>query len=128
MSLKLKISEELKLAMKEKNAIKLSILRVLKGELERNEQTKNGKVELNDVDIFKIIKKLILSINETTNNQDELNVLNSFLPKQLTKDEIMEIVNANNFENVRDSIKYFNQNHAGLFDSKILVDFFYKKN
>ena len=84
MSLTNLISEDLKTAMKEKNAVKLSVLRVLKAEVQRSEQTANGKVELTDGDVIKIVKKLAEGIKETTKNQDELNVLEAYLPKQLS--------------------------------------------
>ena len=58
MSLKVRINEDLKSAMKAKEAGKLSILRVLKGEIERSEQTSSGKIELSDADIIKQVKKL----------------------------------------------------------------------
>lgn len=123
MSLAIKVSEDLKSAMKEKNTTKLSVLRVLKSELQRNEQSTNGKVELTDGDIVKLVKKLVEGIKETTKNADELAVLEAYLPKQMTEAEIKLIVaklkEAGN-SNVGDFMKYFKSNHDGLYDGKIL--------
>ena len=123
MSLKEKVSEELKIAMKEKNTVKLSILRVLKGEIERNGQGPNGKVDLTDGDIVKIVKKLVEGIKETTNNQDELDVLNSYLPKQMDEFEMRLIINTikqSGASNVGDFMKYFKTYHDGHYDGKVL--------
>lgn len=123
MSLKEKVSEELKIAMKEKNTVKLSILRVLKGEIERNGQGPNGKVDLTDGDIVKIVKKLVEGIKETTNNQDELDVLNSYLPKQMDEFEMRLIINTikqSGASNVGDFMKYFKTHYDGHYDGKVL--------
>lgn len=123
MSLKIKISEDLKSSMKEKNVIRLAILRVLKSEIERNEQSASGKVELPDGDIIKLVKKLIESIKETTKNQEEIDALDVYLPKQMTFDEIKSILNSlkgSGVNNMGDFMKYFKSNHDGQYDGKVL--------
>jgi len=123
MNLNVKISEDLKTAMKEKNVVKLGILRVLKSELQRIEQSANGKIELTDADVIKIAKKLIDGIKETTNNQEELVVLDSYLPKQLTEETIRMIVftvKQSGVSQMGDFMKYFKTNHEGQYDGKIL--------
>jgi len=123
MNLNVKISEDLKTAMKEKNVVKLGILRVLKSELQRIEQSANGKIELTDADVIKIAKKLIDGIKETTNNQEELVVLDSYLPKQLTEETIRMIVSTvkqSGVSQMGDFMKYFKTNHEGQYDGKIL--------
>ena len=123
MNLKEKVSEDLKTAMKEKNTVKLSILRVLKGEIERNGQGPSGKVDLTDGDVVKIVKKLVEGIKETTNNQDELNVLNDYLPKQMSESEIRLVINTvkqSGASNIGDFMKYFKVYHDGQYDGKVL--------
>lgn len=123
MSLTNLISEDLKTAMKEKNAVKLSVLRVLKAEVQRSEQTANGKVELTDGDVIKIVKKLAEGIKETTKNQDELNVLEAYLPKQLSEDYLRgtcKNLKETGYTTVGDFMKYFKTNHDGLYDGKVL--------
>ena len=123
MTLSLKVSEDLKTAMKEKNAVKLSVLRVLKSEIQRSEQTSNGKVELTDGDIVKIVKKLVEGIKETTKNQDELDILEIYLPKQLTEEYLRatcENLKQTGYGNVGEFMKYFKTNHDGLYDGKTL--------
>lgn len=120
MSLKLKVSEDLKTAMKEKNAGKLSILRVLKGEIERNEQTANGKIDLADADVIKLAKKLVEGIKETTGNQEEISTLENYLPQQLTEEQIRDILATLEVTDMGSIMKYFKANHDGTYDGKTL--------
>ena len=123
MSLKAKVSEELKTAMKEKNAAKLGILRVLKAEIERNEQTAAGKIDLPDGDVIKLVKKLVEGIKETTKDQVEIDVLEAYLPKQLSEAEIKMIVatvKQSGANQMGDFMKYFKSYHDGQYDGKLL--------
>jgi len=114
------ISEDLKTAMKEKNTVKLGILRVLKAEIQRSEQGANGKVQLSDADVIKLVKKLIESIKETTNNQDEITVLDVYLPKQLSEVEMREIMSLLSIKDMGAIMKHFKANYDGQYDGKIL--------
>jgi uncharacterized protein YqeY len=120
MSLKLSISEAIKVAMKAKETGKLSILRVVKGEIERAEQSPNGKIELADSDVIKIIKKMVDNIKETTNNVAELEVLEVYVPKQLSETEIKNILSLLSVKNVGEIMKYFKTNYDGLYDRKVV--------
>jgi uncharacterized protein YqeY len=120
MSLTNLISEDLKSAMKEKNAIKLSVLRVLKAELQRSEQSTSGKVELTDGDVIKVVKKLSEGIKETTNDQDELAVLEVYLPKQLSEVEMREIISMLSVKDMGTVMKHFKANYDGQYDGKTL--------
>jgi hypothetical protein len=51
------------------------VLRVLKGEIQRGEQSSSGKIELSDADIVKLVKKSIDGINDTGGDQSEVAVL-----------------------------------------------------
>ena len=114
------ISEDLKTAMKEKNTVKLGILRVLKAEIQRSEQGANGKVELTDGDVIKLVKKLVEGIKETTNNQDELSILETYLPKQLSEAEMREIISLLSVKDMGAIMKHFKANYDGQYDGKTL--------
>jgi len=125
MNLKTKISEALKSAMKEKKLGELSILRVLKSEIERNEQSTNGKIELSDADVVKIVKKMGDGIRETTNNQTELAVLDSYLPQQLTEANIRNLIaeiKDMGTTNMGDIMKFFKKNYDGMYDGKMVSE------
>lgn len=124
-TLKEKIVADMTTAMKEKNTIARDTLRVIKGEIERSEQTKDGKVNLSDGDVAKIIKKSIEGIRETTNNQAEIAVLEAYLPKQLSESEIVAIVDgliaSGTGKNMKDLMQAFNAKHMGQADGKVLA-------
>ncbi len=129
MGLKEQINADLVTAMKTKDATSLNVLRVLKGEIQRSEQSSNGKVEVSDADIIKLIKKSIDGINETGGDQSEIAVLEKYMPKQMTEFEIQlavtSLILGNNYNSPKDMGKimaYFNQNHAGQYDGKLLSE------
>jgi uncharacterized protein YqeY len=92
----------------------------VKGEIERNEQSASGKIELPDGDVIKLVKKLIDSIKETTNNQIEISTLENYLPKQLTEDEIRGILSLLAVKDLGAVMKSFKANYDGLYDGKLL--------
>lgn len=116
--LKEQISNNLKQAMKDKDMVKLNVLRVLKSELERNEQTSKGKIELSEADIVKQVKKMIENIEESKGDINEILILKDYLPKQLTSDEIKLIIATNKITNVGEGMKYFKTNYNGCYDGQ----------
>jgi uncharacterized protein YqeY len=124
--LKNNITDLIKVAMRDKDAETLSILRVLKGEIERNEQTSKGKVELSDADIVAIAKKLLQSSKDTGASATEISVLESFVPKQMTESELTELTNdyirSNNLS-LKDMgviMNHFKNTYSGQYDGKVL--------
>jgi uncharacterized protein YqeY len=129
MGLQKQISADLVAAMKAKDTTTLNVLRVLKGEIQRAEQSSNGKIELSDADIVKLVKKSIDGINETGGDQTEVAVLEKYMPKQMTEIEInlvvIPLILNNNYNSPKDMGKimgYFNQNYAGQYDGKLLSE------
>jgi uncharacterized protein YqeY len=127
MELQKQINSDLVSAMKNKETTTLNVLRVLKGEIQRAEQSPSGKIELSDADVIKLIKKSIDSINETGGDQAEVAVLEKYMPKQMTKIEIINevslFVNNNNLTSQKDMgriMNHFNQNYGGRYDGKEL--------
>lgn len=102
MSLIDRINEDIKTAMKEKNAFDLGVIRMLKGAIQL-ELIK--KKELTDEDIIGIVSKQIkmrkdsIAEFEKANrtdlieqNEKEIEVLNKYLPEQLSTDEVKKII------------------------------------
>lgn len=92
MSLKETIIEDMKAAMKAKDAVRRDTLRVLKGEIERAEQSSKGRVELTDAEIVKIVKKTYEGVKDTSYDETEMAILSEYLPKQMTEVEIKSAV------------------------------------
>jgi uncharacterized protein YqeY len=103
MTLKEKINSDYIEAFKAKNTIKKNLLSVIKSEiqtLEKNSQIQN----LTDEDVIKILNKTSKSLKETlslisdsdkiSSVKAELNLVESYLPKQLSVEEIQVKIDA----------------------------------
>jgi len=101
MSLNQKINEDLKIAMKARDSVRVSCLRMLKTAL-KNMQIEKGR-ELEDKEIEAIVSSLIRkgkeAINEFRNGgredlaakeENEIEIFYEYLPRQLTSEEIEE--------------------------------------
>jgi uncharacterized protein YqeY len=103
MSLLNELNQDMKQAMKDKNKQKLSVIRMLKASLQ-NEAIKHGR-ELNEEEELTVLvremkqRKDSLQEFEKAGRDDlaaslheEIVVLTPYLPKQLTEEELVEIV------------------------------------
>ena len=101
MSLKAKITEDMKSALRAKDAPRLSAIRLLLAAIKQKEI--DERVELTDADVLIIVEKQIkqrrdsIAQYQAANRQDlvdgetfELNLLSAYLPVQLTEAEIAE--------------------------------------
>ena len=99
------ILEDLKTAMKNKDKERLAVIRMVKGSIQMSEL--NKKHELSDEEVIEVISKEIKSRKDSINEfkkggredliqktQNEINILSEYLPKQLTEEEITEIIDA----------------------------------
>lgn len=129
MSLIKTIKENQLKARKDKNAIVSSLLTTLIGEV-NNEFTKialNKRTEEESSDelVLKIIKKFIdnakstvTMVGETETTTVELSVLSSYLPSQLTKEEITDIINSLETGNSLGFVmKHFKENYNFRYDA-----------
>lgn len=102
--MKNQILEDLKNAMKAKDKEKLSVIRLLKGAIQMEELDK--KRDLTDDEVLGTIVKQIKSRNDSIKEfekagredliektQKEIDILNVYLPRQLTDNEAEEIIN-----------------------------------
>lgn len=125
MSLVEKINEDMKLAMKSQEKEKLSVIRMLKSAIQLAKI--ELKHELSDEEVVDVVSKQIKmrkdSITEFTKaerfdlaeqNQKEVDILNSYMPEQLTKEEVITII-----EEVFDLIKPTSQKQMGLIMKEV---------
>ena len=87
MTLQEKIQADIKASMLNKDAERLSLLRVIKGEINREAK------ELSDDRIISIIRKMKDNA-EMMNNQDEIKILNEYLPAMLGEKQIEILISA----------------------------------
>ena len=103
MSLKEKLADDLKSAMKDKNVIRKNVVQMVRAGILQIE--KDNKVTLDDEGVLDVIAKQLkqrrdsLPDYEKSGREDliaelkaEMDVLMEYLPKQLTRDELEEIV------------------------------------
>jgi uncharacterized protein YqeY len=95
MSLQSSIRDDLKKAMKAKDEARVSALRVMLGEFQRQ-----GKKELDDGEIVAIIRKLIKAERETLDRTGQatspyLEIIESYQPRQAGEEEIRTWIAAN---------------------------------
>ncbi len=96
MTLKEKINKDYLEAFKAKNTVAKNLLSVIKGEIQTIEKN-TGVANLSDENVTKILNKSVKSLKETLSSvsgekaesvQVELNIVESYLPKQLSIEEI----------------------------------------
>ena len=105
MSLKSKITDDMKAAMKAKEAQRLAAIRLLLAAIKQREV--DERKDLSDAEIASVIEKMIkqrrdsISQFQAANRQDlvagetfELNLLSGYLPQQLTDAEVAAEVSA----------------------------------
>ena len=97
MTLKEKINVDYMTAFKAKDVVSKKLLSVIKGEIQTIEKNV-GVDSLSDEEVTKILNKTVKSLKETlqaSNDEDtrlELEIVEAYLPKQMSKDEIVSKV------------------------------------
>ena len=147
--LKTKLKDELIIAMKDKNQLRVSTLRMVNAsikDLEISQRTNNQTDEISDNDIIDILVKMVKQRKEAADTYkqgnrddlskkelDEIKIIEDFLPKQLSEDEVIKIIEGLISENNMSDIsgmgllmseikkKYSGQLDLGLA-SKIIKD------
>ena len=105
--LKTKLKDELIIAMKDKNQLRVSTLRMVNAsikDLEISQRTNNQTDEISDNDIIDILVKMVKQRKEAADTYkqgnrddlskkelDEIKIIEEFLPKQLSEDEVIKI-------------------------------------
>ena len=125
MNLNERINEDIKTAMKEKDNFKLGVIRMVKGAIQLTKI--NLKHELSDEEVIEVIAKQIKmrkdSIREFENagrsdlaeqNQKEIEILNQYMPEQLSESEIEKII-----EDAFQKINPTSQKQMGLIMKEI---------
>jgi len=101
-----RVDSELKTAMREKNAIKLGVLRMLKAALTNATIEKGGAdSKLTDAEAAQVIRKQVKQRQDSIESfekggraelaakeKEELSILQSYLPQALSTDEISKVV------------------------------------
>lgn len=142
MTLKEKINQEFISAMKAKNKLKISVLKMLKADILNEEIAKNNKESLDDNQLLQLLSKIIKKRRDTIEEfkrlnkeeyakqeEAELEYLTPFLPKQLSEDEIKRIVQktisdteAMSMKDMGKVIKKIKEDFTGQVDMRMVTD------
>lgn len=101
--MKEKLMEDLKIAMKNKDIVKKNTIQMIRATILQTEKDK--QIELDDNGILEIISKQVKQKNDALEQfekadrhdlieqtESEINILKEYLPKQLSKEEVEQIV------------------------------------
>lgn len=125
MTLSERINNDLKEAMKSKDSFRLSVIRMVKGAMQLAKP--NPRDELTDDDVITVISKQIKMRNDSIKefeaagrsdlveqNKKEIEILNTYMTKQLSEEELTEII-----DKVFEEVKPTSQKDMGLIMKNI---------
>lgn len=125
MTLSERINNDLKEAMKSKDSFRLSVIRMVKGAMQLAKP--NPREELTDDNVITVISKQIKMRNDSIKefeaagrsdlveqNKKEIEILNTYMPKQLSEEELTEII-----DKVFEEVKPTSQKDMGLIMKNI---------
>jgi uncharacterized protein YqeY len=140
MSIKERLTEDMKTAMRAKDKVRLSIIRMIKNEIDKREiDTRKELTEAESIEAVTSYKKVVAQqLEYAVDAQDdekiaefknELEVVNVYLPQQLSQQEVESIVQAlitaNSFAGVKDKgalMKLLMPEVKGKADGKLVSD------
>ena len=105
------------------------LLGVILGEFERKEKEKDRTIgEITDEEALIIIKKLISGniLCGQAPDSEENKILELFIPKQLTEEQIENIIKREHFTSIKDCMGFFKELYTGLYNGQ-LVSKIYKE-
>lgn len=89
-------------------------------------QSRDRSKDIKDSDVFRIIDKSIEALRERINlrghdadTEIEITLLEAYIPRKLTEEELREIKTKNGFTSPREMMPYLVKNHAGQYDGKL---------
>lgn len=131
-----RIQADLVSAMKNKDSVRLASIRAIKTAITVAKTAPGAPSELTDGDIQKIIQKLVKQRKDSAeqyiaagrqeladNEIAEMNVMEEYLPKQLSEQDIRDIIFGRIVQsdvpcNMGIVMKYFKENYSGQYDGK----------
>ena len=119
-----KLHEEMKAAMRDKNAKRLSVIRMLMSDL-KNEDKTSGKKRTEEEVCFAYHKKLVKALDlfpedKRAELKDEIKIVEEFLPKLMSKEEVIAFIKENVKEEV--SMKTVMPLLKGKADSQVIKE------
>lgn len=123
-----KLQSDLVSAMKEKNSMRMSVLRMVKAEMQRVKADQGRDHELTDEEVISVVQRLVKQRREAADQYasggaeeraeaelKEITVLEEYLPRQLSSDELMKII-----REVAEEIRPFGPADMGKMMGKVM--------
>lgn len=140
MTLEQQIQEDIKAAMKARDNVAMNAVRAVKGEILLFKTSEGGAKEVTDADVLKMVRKLVKQRKESAeqytaagrkeladNELAEAAVMEKYLPKQLSEQEVEEKirqiiaeVGASSMKDMGKVMGVANAQLAGLSDGKTI--------
>lgn len=93
----------------------------------------DGHRAVNDSDVVKVVRQFLKSVEENLSYaaqgklptetveklKKEKDILESYLPKQLSAEEIREIIKNSSAKSIGEAMKYLKENYDGQYDGKL---------
>ena len=140
-TLKEKLKEDLKVALKTGDVTKKVLIQVILGEVALEETRGRSDFRMNDDGVISLIKKIKKNQEDTKVGYEEqhrdvpesiikeIEILNSYLPKQMSYadveaqvDIIINEIGATSMKDMGQIMKILNDKHKGEFDGKIVAE------
>ncbi len=140
-SMRDKIKESLKINLKNKDEVAISTVRLILAAIKDHDiqnRTKKNSSEITDEEILNLLQKMIKQRHESVNiynkagrldlkkrEEKEIEVINAFLPKQITKEELEIIVrdtakelDCKSIKDLGKLISFLKEKYPGQLDMK----------
>lgn len=122
------------MALKEKNQLKRDVLSLVVSKYMNLCIDKKSKgQDATDADMLSVIQKTIKELNDSAQDfikvdrhdkaaeiMQQVAYLHNYLPKQLTEDEVRDIITNNHLETVPDIMKFFKEKYTGQVDMSMV--------
>lgn len=133
-----KIKNDIKEAMKSKDSVKRDCLKNVLGKAQESAKASGGGTDvISDDTIFNAVQREVKQLNQTINSlqgceetdlyivsEQQLNILNEYLPKQMDQREVEEavawILGDKEYKNFGEKMKYVMKELNGKADSKLI--------
>lgn len=127
-----KLSKDTLEARKNKDADRAGLLTTVLSQV-KTMAIDDGHRDPTDQDVLKVVRQFLKGVNENLELaaqgklsaeekgkcEFEKGILEGYLPKQLTADEIKKIVKASGAKNMGEAMKFLKEKHDGQYDGKM---------
>lgn len=122
-----KIKADALQARKDKDRLKADLLTTVIATAQMSAKNDSNR-EMNESDLLKALKQFLKSVNENLKiapaeqkeqYEIEKNIIESYLPSQLTEQELEKIISDSGLDNIGAVMKHLKENYEGRYDGSL---------